>query len=63
MVPPLLGAPEVLGQTVWLVALCWALWLEWSAVRLGLDLPGGKAALVVAADIALGLVVMRMVGA
>jgi hypothetical protein len=62
VVPPLLGVPALLSQTIWLAALGWAVWLEWTAVRVGLVLPGGKAALVVVVDIALGVLVMRLVG-
>jgi hypothetical protein len=62
VLPPLLGVPALLSQTVWLAALGWAIWLEWTAVRVGLVLPGGKAALVVVVDIALGVLVMRLVG-
>lgn len=60
LVPQLLGAPALLAQTAWLVAMGWAIWLQWSATRLGLALPGGRAALLVAMDMALGLVVLRL---
>jgi hypothetical protein len=36
--PGLLGAPEFLQQTFGLVALGWALWLEWYATRLALEI-------------------------
>lgn len=61
LVPQLAGAPPVLAQTAWLVAMGWALWLQWAATRIGLDLPAGRAALLVVADMALGLVVQRLV--
>ena len=59
LAPPWLGMAPVVGQTAWLVALGWSLWLQWSATRLTLALAGGSAALMVAADMALGLVVLR----
>ena len=63
LVPPLLGVPMVVAQTLWVVAMGWARWLQWSATRLGLGLSGGRAALMVAVDMGLGLVVLRVVGA
>ena len=61
LVPQLLGAPAVVAQTAWLVAMGWAVWLQWSATRLGLGLSGGRAALMVMVDMALGVVVVRLV--
>lgn len=63
LLPPLLGAPVFVGQTMWVVALGWALWLEWSAVRLGLGVTGVGAAMLVAADMAIGIGLTRLVGA
>lgn len=63
MVPDLLGAPPVLVQTVWLAAMGWALWLQWSATRLALALPGAPAAVLVIADVLLGVAVMRLTAA
>lgn len=60
LVPQLLGLHPLLAQTAWLAALGWALWLQWTATRLGLALSGGRAALMVIVDIALGLVVLRL---
>ncbi|MCC6720155.1 MAG: hypothetical protein IT555_19940 [Acetobacteraceae bacterium] len=60
-VPGLLGAPAVVVQAAWLVALGWALWLQWSATRLALALAGGAAAMLVVADFALGVIVLRFV--
>ena len=60
LVPVLLGAPPIFGQTAWLVAMGWSLWLQWSATRIGLILPAGRAALMVGADMALGMVVLRL---
>lgn len=60
LAPAMFGAPALLGQTGWVVAMGWSLWLQWSATRIGLDLPGGRAALLVAADMALGMVMLRV---
>ena len=62
-VPLLLGAPPLLAQTAWLVAMGWGIWLQWTATRLGLGLPRGHAALMVLVDIALGMMVLRLTGA
>ena len=35
------GRATVAGADRWLVAMGWALWLEWYASRLALDVPGG----------------------
>ncbi|MCW3474837.1 hypothetical protein [Limobrevibacterium gyesilva] len=56
--PLLLGLPDWVTQTAWLVAMGWALWLEWFATRLTLDIPGVTAAGLVALDVALGLVLV-----
>ncbi len=61
LAPQLLGAPAVVSQTAWVVAMGWAVWLQWSATRLGLGLSGGRAALMVVVDMALGVVVVRFV--
>jgi hypothetical protein len=53
--PLLLGAPDWLDQTAGLVALGWALWLEWFAARAALDVSGLAAAGMVVLDIAIGL--------
>ena len=60
LTPALFGAPPIIGQTGWVVAMGWSLWLQWSATRFGLGLPGGRAAMLVAADMALGMVVLRL---
>jgi hypothetical protein len=60
--PPLLGVPVLAAQTAWLVALGWAVWLQWTATRLGLGLSGGRAGMMVAADMALGLLVLQLIG-
>ena len=39
----------------WLVAMGWALWLEWFTTKLALDIHGIPAAGLVAMDVAIGL--------
>lgn len=59
--PPLLGAPEIVGQTAWLVATGWALWLEWYATRLALDITRLQAVGLVLADLAMGFAGMAVI--
>lgn len=54
-VPGAAHAPALLTETCLLVAQGWALWLEWYAIRLSLDVSGLQAALVMAPDVILGL--------
>jgi hypothetical protein len=60
--PQLLGLPDIVQQTAWLVAMGWALWLEWYATRLALDLSRVQALALVAADFALGLFLLGLTG-
>lgn len=53
--PTLLHAPAPVGETAELVAIGWALWLEWFATRLALNVTGFIAAALVGADLLLGL--------
>ncbi|MDE2574255.1 MAG: hypothetical protein KGL55_02990 [Rhodospirillales bacterium] len=53
--PVLLGLPDMVCELVWLVALGWALWLEWFAARVMLDVPTLTAVGFVAFDIAIGM--------
>ena len=55
--PDLLGLPGVIGETAWLVAIGWALWLEWFATSLTLAIPGFTAAGLVVLDLAIGLAI------
>lgn len=57
LVPGLLGLPDIIGTTAWLVALGWALWLEWFMTGLALAVPGAMAAALVALDVFIGLLV------
>ena len=60
--PALLGLPELVGQTAWLAAIGWALWLEWFMTGLALGVPGVVAAGLVAMDVAIGLFVAGFAG-
>ena len=62
LVPGWLGVPAAVAQGVWLVAVFWAVWLQWSATRLGLAIGGGPAALLVVADMTVGVLAGRLVG-
>jgi hypothetical protein len=61
--PGLLGVPALLAQTIWLVAMGWALWLEWYATRLALAVPGQTAWAMVGLDFALGVFLVTVTGA
>ena len=54
-VPGLLGAPGVVQQAVALIAIGWALWLEWFAFRLTLGVGVITAAGLVTLDLAIGV--------
>lgn len=58
----LVELPDLLSQTIWLVATGWALWLEWYATRLALAIPGGPALALVGLDFALGLFLAGVMG-
>ena len=60
--PAILDLPPLLTQTAWLVAMGWALWLEWYATRLALVLPGGAAAAMVGLDFSVGLFLVGLTG-
>ncbi len=55
-VPDLLGAPPLVAETIGLVALGWALWLEWFVARLTLSVSAAMALLPVLLDLILGIV-------
>lgn len=61
--PGWLGLPEGIAVFSALVALIASLSVEWQAARFALNLPGGKAALVVLVDVALSLVVRAVADA
>jgi hypothetical protein len=55
-IPALLGAPAWVGETAGLVALGWALWLEWFAARVSLQIDGFQAIAPVFLDVSIGVV-------
>ena len=59
--PPLLGMPDIVGETAWLVATGWALWLEWYATRLALDISRLQAIGLVLLDEALGFGLLAVI--
>jgi hypothetical protein len=59
--PPLLGLPEIVGQTAWLAATGWALWIEWYATRLALEVSGAQATGIVLLDQALAFVLLAVI--
>jgi hypothetical protein len=59
--PGALGLPSGVSQVLTLLALGYAVWLEWYVVRVSLELDGGRAAALVAMDLAVGLFVGGMV--
>jgi hypothetical protein len=54
-VPGLLGAPGLVQQAVSLVAIGWALWLEWFAIKLALEVSTLAALGLVGLDLSIGL--------
>jgi hypothetical protein len=62
-IPLLLGAPDWVDQTTSLVALGWALWIEWFAARVALQVSGFAAFGMVMLDIGLGLLLSGVTGA
>lgn len=54
-VPGLLGAPILVQEVASVVAIGWALWLEWFAIRLALEVTVLPALALVALDMAIGL--------
>jgi hypothetical protein len=60
--PVLFHAPEPVSQAAALVVLGWALWLEWFATRLALDLSGAAAAGLVMLDLSVGLLLAAVAG-
>ena len=59
--PPLLGLPDILGETAWLVATGWALWIEWYATRIALGVGGLPAAALVLLDEVLGFALLALI--
>jgi hypothetical protein len=61
--PRLLGAPVIVDETAGLFAFGWALWVEWYATRLALDVGRLQAAGMVLLDLAIGLGLSGLVAA
>jgi len=61
--PPLLGLPEIAGETAWLVATGWALWIEWYATRLALEVNGLQATGIVLLDQAVAFILLAVIDA
>jgi hypothetical protein len=59
--PPLLGMPDIVGETTWLVATGWAVWLEWYAARLALGVTAMQAVGLVLLDEALGFALLAVI--
>jgi hypothetical protein len=55
LLPALLGLPAWIGNALGLIAVGYAIWLEWFVTRVALNLPGVTAAMFVVLDLALGL--------
>jgi len=53
--PGLLGAPAFVQETASLIAIGWALWLEWFAIRLALEVSTLQAIGLVGLDLSIGL--------
>jgi hypothetical protein len=54
--PGALGAPSIITQVVELVTFGWALWLEWYAIRLSLQVGAITAMVLLTVDIGIGVV-------
>lgn len=59
-IPGLLGAPPIVDQACTLIVFGWALWLEWFATRIGLDVGGFTAAWLVVLDQSIGIVLVAL---
>lgn len=55
LLPSLLGLPAWIGNAMGLVAVGYAIWLEWFVTRIALNIPGLTAAMFVILDLAMGL--------
>jgi hypothetical protein len=58
--PGALGAPSILDQAAQLVTFGWALWLEWYAIRLALQVGALTAVLLLAVDFSIGVIMMSI---
>jgi hypothetical protein len=58
--PGALGAPSILDQAAQLVTFGWALWLEWYAIRLALQVGALTAVLLLAVDFSIGFIMISI---
>jgi hypothetical protein len=58
--PGALGAPSILDQAAQLVTFGWALWLEWFAIRLALQVSIVTAVIFLAVDFGIGVIMMSL---
>lgn len=56
--PGALGAPSIVDQAAQLVTVGWAFWLEWYGIRLSLQVGPLTAAVLLAVDFAIGVIMM-----
>jgi hypothetical protein len=61
--PGALGAPSIINEVFELVTFGWALWLEWYAIRLSLQVGPLTAAVLLAVDISTGVFTVIVDGA
>jgi hypothetical protein len=59
-IPGMFGAPAIVDQVCGLVAVGWALWLEWYAIRLTLGVAPFVAAALVLLDVSLGVMLTSL---
>lgn len=58
--PGALGAPSIIDQACQLVTVGWALWLEWYAIRLSLEVSSLTAGMLLVIDFSIGIVMMAI---
>jgi hypothetical protein len=58
--PGALGTPQVIDQVAELVTFGWALWLEWYAIRLALQVGALTALILLAVDMGIGVITSLM---
>jgi len=61
--PPLLHLPDIIGETAFVVAAGWAIWLEWYVGRLALEISGLQATALVLLDLALAFGIDAVINA
>jgi len=58
--PGALGAPSIVDEVSQLVTFGWALWLEWYAIRLTLQVGALTAMILLAVDFGIGVIMMAI---